>query len=74
MRFSLYELLHFLLAMNVLIVSGSASVQYLCKCFRFLATLLIVVSSYASFFIQSIVFIIEGDVVVIEGDDVAVPV
>jgi hypothetical protein len=46
-----------------------------------LAVALIVVSSYAFFFIQSITFTmvgeavkIEGDAVIIAGDDVAVPV
>jgi hypothetical protein len=38
------------------------------------AVALIVVSSYAFFFIQSITFIMVGDGVLISGDDDAVPV
>jgi len=50
--------------MNVFITSGSASVQFLCRCLSLLAVALIVVSSYASFLIQSITFIMVGDAVV----------
>jgi len=73
-RHSLNALLHFLFAMNVFMFSGSARRLFFCRCFNRLTVALIVVSSYAFFFIQSITFIMVGDGVVISGDDDAVPV
>ena len=81
-RLSLKALEHFLFAMNVFTLSGSAKRQFFCRCLSRLAVALIVVSSYAFFFIQSIVFMIVveddvkivGDVVLLAGDDDAVPV
>lgn len=60
-RHSLNALLHFLFATKILMFSGSARVQLRCKYFRRFAVALIVVSSYAFFFIQSIVFMTVGD-------------
>lgn len=76
----MYPLLQFLFAMNVFTLSGSAMKQFLCKCLSRFAVALIVDSSYAFLFIQSIVFMmvgddvkIVGDVVKLVGDDDAVP-
>ena len=60
-------------ATNVLTASGSVKSVCLAKCLSRFAVPLIVVSSYASFFIQSITFIMLGDVVNLVGDDDAVP-
>lgn len=69
-------LLHFLFAMNVFMLSGSARRLLFCRCLSRLAVALIVVSSYAFFFIQSITFMIVGDGVLImiafAGDDVKI--
>jgi len=69
-RLSLYALLHSLFAMNVFIISGFANWQFFCRCLSRLAVALIVVSSYASLFIHSIVFMMVGDDVKIVGDGV----
>ncbi len=69
----MYPLEHCFEAMYVLTASGSVRSVCLAKCLSRLAVPLIVVSSYASLFIQSITFIMLGDAVEIVGDDDAVP-